>query len=68
MTISGYSASAVLANLADSGDAPGVKVEAGVSMLKKANDQITQQGEALVKMIEQAGAPAAGGPLLDVYA
>jgi hypothetical protein len=68
MTISGLSTSSVLADLADNGNALDVKFQASVSMLKKANDQITQQGAALVSMIEQAGAPAADQPRLDVYA
>ncbi len=42
----------------------------GVSVLKKAQDTMKQQGEAMVQMLEQAGAQAAddGKPLLDVYA
>jgi hypothetical protein len=68
MTISGLSTSSVLADLADNGNASDVKFQASVSMLKRANDQITQQGAALVSMIEQAGAPAMDQPRLDVYA
>ena len=42
----------------------------GVSVLKKAQDTMKQQGEAMVQMLEQAGAqtPVAGKPLLDTYA
>jgi Putative motility protein len=44
--------------------------EVGVAVLKKAQDTMKQQGEAMVQMLEQAGAPAAntGKPLLDTYA
>jgi len=42
----------------------------GVSVLKKAQNTMKQQGEAMVQMLEQAGAQAtdAGKPLLDTYA
>jgi hypothetical protein len=41
----------------------------GVAVLKKVQDVMEQQGEAMVQMLEQAGAPAnSGKPLLDVYA
>lgn len=42
----------------------------GVSVLKKAQNAMKQQGEAMVQMLEQAGAqaPNAGKPLLDTYA
>ena len=42
----------------------------GVSVLKKAQDTMKQQGDAMVQMLEQAGAqaPVAGKPLFDTYA
>jgi len=42
----------------------------GVSVLKKAQDTMKQQGAAMVQMLEQAGAqtPVTGKPLLDTYA
>ena len=42
----------------------------GVTVLKKAQDAMKQQGEAMVQMLEQAGAQPTGDgkPLLDVYA
>ena len=42
----------------------------GVAVLKKAQNAIKQQGEAMVQMLEQAGAqtPDTGKPLLDTYA
>ncbi len=42
--------------------------EIGVSVLKKAQDVTTQQGEALVAMLEQSSAPANYDGHLDVYA
>ena len=42
----------------------------GVTVLKKAQDTMKQQGEAMVQMLEQAGAQSinSGKPLLDTYA
>ena len=44
--------------------------ELGVAVLKKAQNTMKQQGEALVQMLEQAGTQTAfaGRPLLDAYA
>lgn len=44
--------------------------EMGVSVLKKAQDAMTQEGQAIVQMLERAGAqaPQATKPLLDTYA
>jgi len=44
--------------------------ELGVAVLKKAQNTMKQQGEALVQMLEQAGTQtaSAGRPLLDAYA
>ncbi len=39
----------------------------GVAVLKKAQDAAKQQGEAMVKMLEQTGPPA-NRNLLDAYA
>jgi hypothetical protein len=42
----------------------------GVAVLKKAEDAMKQQGEAMVQMLERAGAQpnSEAKPLLDVYA
>ena len=44
--------------------------DVGVAVLKKAQDTMKQQGEAMVQMLEQAGAQSSGTAksLLDVYA
>jgi hypothetical protein len=44
--------------------------EIGVAVLKKAEDSLTQQGEAMVQVLEKIGAPPVNQlqPLLDVYA
>ncbi len=44
--------------------------EIGVAVLKKAQDAMKLQGEAMVQMLEQAGPQTAdaGRPLLDAYA
>ena len=39
----------------------------GVTVLKKAQDQVKQQGQAMVKLLEQAGV-SADGSKLDTYA
>lgn len=52
MNISG-SASTLLDSVLN---AEATRVEAGVAVLKKAQDVQEQQGEAMVKLIEQAGA------------
>ena len=39
----------------------------GVTVLKKAQDQVKQQGQAIVKLLEQAGV-SADGSKLDTYA
>jgi hypothetical protein len=64
MTISGSAASAVLSNVAS---ANGAATDVGVAVLKKAQDQMKQQGEALIKMIEQTP-NGSDGQRLDVYA
>ena len=43
--------------------------EMGVAVLKKAQDSAKQEGEAMVKMLEQASTSASSnGRLLDVFA
>ena len=64
MTISGSTASTVLSNVAN---AEGAAAEVGVAMLKNAQDQMKQQGEALIKMIEQTP-NGSDGQRLNVYA
>jgi hypothetical protein len=39
----------------------------GVTVLKKAQDQVKQQGQTMVKLLEQAGV-SADGSKLDTYA
>ena len=65
MTISGYGSSAVINNSQDSQKGSS---DVGVTLLKKAQDQMKQQGEAMVKMIEQSSSAAAKYTKLDVYA
>ena len=48
-------------------NAEGAAAEVGVAMLKKAQDQMKQQGEALIKMIEQTP-NGSDGQRLNVYA
>jgi hypothetical protein len=40
------------------------QADINVAVLKKAQDQMKQQGEAIVELLESAGPP----PLLDAYA
>ena len=46
------------------------QADAGIAVLKKAQDTMKQQGEAEVQMLEQAGVQGSGQakPLLDSYA
>ena len=44
-----------------------VQTEIGVTMLKKVQDQATQQGEAMVRLLEDISIPS-GVPLLDTFA
>ena len=50
--------------------AQALRDELGVRLLKKSQDVATQQGEAMVQLIEQAGQPLSreSGQLLDAYA
>lgn len=47
-----------------------LREEIGVRLLKKSQDVATQQGEAMVQLLEQAGQPLPreNGQLLDAYA
>ena len=63
MTISGNPISLLDSVLA----AQKVQTEIGVAVLKKAQDQVTQQGEAMVRMLEAIPSPSTA-PLLDTYA
>ena len=47
-----------------------MRQEMGVSLLKKSQDVMKQQGEAMVQMLEQAGQcqPCESGHTLDAYA
>ena len=47
-----------------------MRQEMGVSLLKKSQDVMKQQGEAMVQMLEQAGQcrPCDSGHTLDAYA
>ena len=64
MTISGSTAATVLSNVAN---AESAATEVGVAVLRKAQDQMKQQAEALLKMIEQTP-NGSDGQRLDVYA
>ena len=50
--------------------AQAMRQEMGVSVLKKSQDVMKQQGEAMVQLLEQAGQPSSGeiGQMLDAYA
>jgi len=48
-------------------NAQNTQVDIGVAVLKKAQDAMKQQGEAMVKMLEQAAPNPASGHL-DTYA
>ena len=64
MTISGSTAATGLSNVAN---VEGAAPEVAVAMLKKAQDQMKQQGEALIKIIEQTP-NGSDAQRLDVYA
>lgn len=65
MTISGNVSSALVNGTSDS---PNTNTDVGVALLKKAQDQMKQQGEAMVKMIEQSSTACSDCHKLDVYA
>ena len=64
MNVSGPSASSLLESVLS---AQTTQNEIGVTMLKKAQDVETQQGEAMISMLEKSATPAYDGHL-DVYA
>ncbi len=64
MTINSQSGISLLESVLS---AENTRVEMGVTMLKKAQDTEKQQGEAIVNLIESAGAPAQP-PALDTFA
>lgn len=64
MNVSGQSATSLLESVLS---AQATQSEIGVSVLKKAQDVQTQQGEALIAMLEQSAVPAYEGHL-DAYA
>lgn len=69
MTISSLSSDpSVLAAMATNNKQADLQNEVGITMLKKANDQMTQQGEALINMISQTGPAAVSDHHLDAYA
>ena len=63
MTISGNPTSLLESVLT----AQSVQTEIGVTMLKKAQDQATQQGEAMVRLLEDISSPS-DVHLLDTFA
>ncbi|MBI3414769.1 MAG: YjfB family protein [Verrucomicrobia bacterium] len=65
MTISGSGSSALINSAQDSKNA---NSDVGIALLKKAQDQMKQQGEAMVKMIEQSSTACSDCHKLDVYA
>lgn len=64
MTISGSTPTTLLDSVLD---ANATREEISLAVLKKAKDVTEQQGQAMVQLMEQAGAPNSSGRL-DVYA
>jgi hypothetical protein len=64
MTISSPSATSLLDSVLN---AQAAQQEAGVAVLKKAQDAAKQEGDAMVRMLEQIG-PQSLGTRLDTYA
>ncbi len=64
MTISGSTPTTLLDSVLD---ANATREEISLAVLKKAKDVSEQQGQAMVQLMEQAGAPSSSGRL-DVYA
>ena len=52
----------------NAGNTPEVPTAVGVALLKKAQDQMKQEGTALVKMLEQSAPSSSGYQPLDTYA
>ncbi len=65
MSISGDAYTAPLQSIEASSN---FEVQKNVPLLKKANDQITQQGQALTEMIEAVPTPSSRPGGLDTYA
>jgi hypothetical protein len=63
MTISNQPASLLESVL----DAQATRQEVSIAVLKKAQDQVKQQGQQMVQLLEQAGL-STDRPLLDTYA
>ena len=66
MTISGYTPSSVIDAATESSEPLANQI--GVSLLKKAQDQIKRDGAATIKLLESAGAQPDDHHRLDVYA
>ena len=49
-------------------DAQTTRQDIAIAVLKKAQDNIKQEGQAMVQLLEQAGAPVADGTHFDAYA
>jgi hypothetical protein len=65
MNISSQASTALLDSVLS---AQSTQFEIGVTVLKKAQDVETQQGEAMIALLEQAASPPAYDGHLDVYA
>jgi len=67
MNISGSSPASLFDSVLQ---AQAMRQEMGVSVMKKSQDVMKQQGEAMVQLLEQAGRPSSGksGQMLDAYA
>ena len=64
MSITGQPAMSLLDSVLS---AENTRVDVGVAVLKKAQDSMTQQGEAIVNLLEASGNPS-GNSGLDAYA
>ena len=65
MTISSSTSPVAAGSIANAAES---QTQVGVALLKKAQDQMKQEGAALVKMIEQSGPASSGYQPLDTYA
>ena len=66
MTMSSVSAAPALAVLSNPQRPPDLQSEVAVRMLKRANDQMTEQGQALISLVDRVGQANQAG--LDTYA
>lgn len=64
MTVNSQSAMSLLDSVLQ---AESTRTEMGVAVLKKAQDAATQQGEAMIRLLETS-VPPGNGNLLDAYA